>query len=235
MAMSQAYLTRYSCQFEPLMMCDDIKRFESSKPKHLVECGRSSVVYAGSLGSHRWKPLLDLCAAARELREEGIDIVITALVSGLPIEALRELRGVSNLNVLPAPNHEALPAYLKGSDLLFLPESFEMRQAKSIQLSISSKAHLYMMSERPVLIYAPPISGIVGYARETEWGCVVDRQDRTILKIALKKLLLDEGYRHKLATKGREVALQRHASTVVRERIRQVLFAAGKKPRKRCL
>ena len=90
------------------------------------------------------------------------------------------------------------------------------------------------MSERPVLIYAPPISGIVGYARETGWGCVVDRQEHNLLKSALKNLLLDEAYRHELVAKGREVALQSHDSTVVRERIRHVLCAAAKKQPRRC-
>jgi len=65
---------------------------------------------------------------------------------------------------------------LKGADILFLPETFETQKAQAIQYSISTKATFYMMSERPILVYASPITGIVEYAKRDKWAFVVDEK-----------------------------------------------------------
>jgi GT2 family glycosyltransferase/glycosyltransferase involved in cell wall biosynthesis len=224
--MAHEYLKRYQVTFEPLMMGDDYSRFDIIKGRRLVDEKTISVVYTGSLGSMRCAPLIDLCLAAQELQTEGFVIVVTALATGVPPESVNELRCISNLTVLPAPSHEDLPAYLRGADVLFLPESFDEKQAASIRLSISTKAHLYMMSERPVLIYGHRITGIMDYARRTDWACRVDRKDRQFLKDALRRLITDKAYCRQLVSKGREIAIQQHDERVIREKIRRMLCDA---------
>lgn len=223
-AMSEEYLKRYKVPFQPLMMCDDYSRFTTSTARRAVGQSKISVVYAGSLGSMRGAPLIDLCVAAQELKAEGLDITVTALATGVPAEAVELFGNTPNLTLLPAPSHEELPAYLKGADILFLPESFDARQAENVRLSISTKAHLYMMSERPVLIYGHPITGIMDYARRMNWGCRVDRQDRQLLKDALKKMITDKAYCQQLVSRGREIANKRHDATLIREQFRMLLW-----------
>jgi hypothetical protein len=225
-AMARVYLDRYGVAFRPVMMCDDYGRFQTCVPRRVVESGRISVVYAGSLGSERWQPLMELCEAARELESDGFDVVVTALISAVPAEAIERLRGVANLQMVPAPPHEELPAYLRGADVLFLPESFDARQAGKIHLSISTKAHLYMMSERPALLYGHRSTGIMEYARQIGWGCWVDRHDRGCLRDALRKLLTDRQYCYDLERRGRDIALQRHDANCVCEEFRQMIASA---------
>lgn len=67
-----------------------------------------------------------------------------------------ELLCSEHVDFLPLPgSHDQLPAVLAGCDVLFLPGHFDTAYQNAIQLSLSSKAHLYMMSGRPILVYGP--------------------------------------------------------------------------------
>jgi hypothetical protein len=44
-----------------------------------------------------------------------------------------------------------------------------------------------MMSQKPVLIYAHPDTGIVDYANEGQWACIVDKRSVELLSEAIFK------------------------------------------------
>jgi hypothetical protein len=219
--MADEYEQRYGVSFEPLMICDDYERFAKSTPTRIANDEKISVVYAGSLGGERWKPLADLCLAAAELQSDGLYFEVTGLVSSVPQEGLDLLRTMPNLTLLPAPGHDDLPGQLRGADILFLPEPFEPKRTRAIRLSVSTKAHLYMMSDRPILVYAPASTGTMSYCLQFGWGCCVSIPDRASLKVALSRLATDEQYRQGLVWKGTEVALRNHDSSVVCEVLRR--------------
>jgi len=221
--MTREYSNRYRRDFESLLICDEMARFQSAVPIRLVEKDEFSIVYSGSLGLGRYQPLADLCRAAEELSLSGRQFKVFALVSGISAEGARELEGRQNLKILAAPSHEELPSYLKGADILFLPESFEIKQVEAIALSISSKAHLYMMSERPILVYGPPQAGSVKYAKKEGWACVVDQPGTEGLKGALERIVSEEEYRHQLVSRGTCVARENHDGRMVRTRFAAAL------------
>lgn len=218
-SMAAEYRARYGTLFEPLMICDNIDRFRAAMPWRAVEPGRISIVYTGGLGHGRWKSLLDLCAAAVVVRDYGFDVTVTAFASSVPKEAANILHDTPNLQIAPPPSHEQVPAVLKGADILFLPESFDPAKATAIRLSISTKAHLYMMSERPVLLYASPITGVADYAKREGWAYVVDRKDVNLLAYGLRELLSDSSLSQRFVQRGIEVALKNHSERAVRGRL----------------
>ena len=222
-SMAVEYAARYGESFEPIWMCDNIERFRVSEPRHVVGPGELSVVYTGSLAQDRWVSILDLCHAATALRRVGLNIVVSVFASMLPPEAVNRLQNVPSLQIMPPLSHEELPCVLKGADLLFLPETLDSVKAQDIHLSISTKAHLYMMSERPVLVYGSPIAGVVDYAKRGRWAYVVERNDRSLLTEALHSLLTNDELRHQLVQRGVEVALQNHDERVVRARFSHAL------------
>lgn len=219
--MALEYHERYKVSFEPLMMCDNYDRFSKSPANRIVDQDTISIIYAGSLGGDRWEPLADLCQAALNLQVEGLKFQVIGLVSSVAPEGMASLQTSPLLQLLPAPSHEDLPSYLKGADILFLPEPFNKRRDNDIRLSISTKAHLYMMSERPTLIYAPPTTGIMSYSTQVDWGLRINEPNEELLKDALRKLATDKIYCHDLIEKGKEIALQRHNSSTVREYFRE--------------
>lgn len=225
-AMAYEYERRYGLPFAPLMMADDPGRFRKSKPQRVADTGKVSVIYMGGLGLGRWVSVIDLCTAAMELRQEGVEIQVSAFASLIPQEAVGALRTIPNLQVLPPPTHEDVPSILKGADILFLPETFDPVEAQNIKLSISTKAHLFMMSERPILVYGSPIAGVVDYALKEKWAYVVDQRDSSKLRTALKELMTNVELRQRLQHRGTEVALRNHDERKVRARLLSALQVA---------
>ena len=216
--MAEEYAVRYGYRFVPIMMGDRAERFQVAQPVRLHEPSIISLLYSGNLGQGRWKSLTEVCYAAEALQREGYRIGVTAFASTVPSEAINLLKSLNNLQVLPPPAHDMLPAYLKGADILVLPETFNSAMANEIRLSISTKAHLYMMSERPILVYGSPLTGIVDYARREGWASVVDHNDQLQLMAALRQLIDDPALRQRLVERGIHVALKNHSESVIRKR-----------------
>ena len=221
--MAKEYSERYNLSFEPLMMCDNLARFRKAAPYSVANNGTRTILYSGGLAHGRWVSIVDLCAASELLKIEGFKIMVVALATTIPREAVNTLRKISNLHILPGPSHEELPSYLKGADILYLPETFDPTEAKIIRLSVSTKAHLYMMSERPILVYASPTTGVMNYARDAGWGCIVQEQNLNKLADALLKLLTNEEYCKKIINKGVEVVLKNHEEYKVKARFLAIL------------
>ena len=221
--MTEEYKKRYGMSFEPLMMSDNIDRFRNSSSQRVVDDEFISVVYSGNLANYRWVSIIELCEAAKQISLDGVKIKVTAFATSIPPEAVNKLQEIDNLQVLPNPSHEELPSYLKGADILFLPEPFEEKRADEIHLSISTKAHLYMMSEKPILVYAPPVTGIANYAQDEGWACVVQEQNLNKLADALKNLIENREYSNNLINKGIEVALKNHDQRKVRARFLSIM------------
>lgn len=225
-AMAEAYQARYGVPFTPLMQCDDRERFALARPVREGARATPEIVYSGSLALGRWKALLDLAQACARLRSEGQSIAITAYAPFVPSEASDALRAVPGLTVKGALPDAEVPGVLAAADLLFLPESFDPGISDYIKLSVSTKAHLYMMSGRPSLVYGPAGIGTVEYARRHGWAHVVDREGSSPLAAALDVLLRDPRRGEELVERARIVSAGNHSGPIVRESLRQSLLSS---------
>ena len=81
---------------------------------------------------------------------------------------------------------------------------------KMIEYSISSKAHLYMMSGQPILVYGPEYSGTVEYAVRMGWGVVVSKRSVLLLKAALRELLDSEQRKCQIRLNAQECIQRYH-------------------------
>ncbi len=224
--MANEYNSRYGLEIESLMICDSLERFRTAKPCRLVQDDCISILYSGGLGHYRWKSLVDLSVAARVLENQGTKVKIHVFTSSVPPEASEALRDLSNVHFEPLPSHKELPGILKGADILFLPESFDPVEADVIRLSVSTKAPLYMMSGNPILVYGSSETGVVDYAKQSEWGYVVEKQDVELLAAAIRRLQEDIVLRQKIVTKALEVAERNHEASNVRKRLLAGLLRA---------
>lgn len=221
--MAKEYFERYHLSFESVMMSDDLGRFQNAMPLRVVNSDTISVIYTGGLANMRYVPIIDLCKAVKLLKNVGEKIIITVFATTIPLEAVNLLKEQHNLQILPNPPHEELPSYLKGADILYLPESFDKEMVNRTHLSISTKAHLYMMSEKPTIVYASAFTGIANYAKEEEWACVVQEQNLSKLADALKNLIENREYSENLINKGIEISLKNHDERRVRARFLSIL------------
>jgi len=226
--MATEYAHRYGVPFESILIGDNLSRFRAARPTRVAQPGQVSIVYSGGFGHGRWKSLVDLSQAIDYLeRSTDLRLQVTAFTSSIPQEAASALCDLPHVQILPPVAHEAVPSVLKGADILFLPETLDPCEAANIHLSISTKAHLYMMSERPVLVYGSPEAGVVEYAQREGWAYVVDERRIERLAQALRDLATQPDLCLRLVQAGLEVAANNHEGRVVRRKFQQGLMSAA--------
>lgn len=187
--MAREYGERYGLAFEVLMQTDHRQLFNSGRAKPL-DPYRFVVAYSGSLGLKRWEGLRDLADALSTLSKQGVSGELRVYAPSLPAEAV-SLQRHPVVKLFPhLPDAQVLPA-LAEADVVFLPESFDKAICEYIRLSVSTKAHLYMMTGAVPLVYGPAGIGTVEYARNEKWGMVVCEQGTEGLRSALRSIMDD--------------------------------------------
>jgi glycosyltransferase involved in cell wall biosynthesis len=205
------------------MQCDDKERF-ATKLKNIEQSQEIQIVYSGTLAFGRWRSLVQLAEAAERLRPEGLEIEIIAYAPFVPVEAGDMFQKLPLLLVRSALADDEVPRVLSAADILFLPESFDDANRSFIKLSVSTKAHLYMMSGRPPLVYGPPEVGTIDYARREGWGYVVDLEGIEPLMEALRRLITERDMCEALVQRGKDISQRNHEGKTVRERLRHDLL-----------
>ncbi len=117
-----------------------------------------------------------------------------------------------------------MPGILASASVLFLPESFTVAP-ELIEYAISSKAHLYMMSGRPILVYGPDYSGTVEYSTREGWGLVVNERNVFKLKEALTEIIEGGEGMLQLLTNAEECIKRHHDLTIGQNRFRNMLIS----------
>ena len=205
--MRQIFEARYQVPFLVTYHSDQAERFRC--PAINRPAGPRTILFTGNLGLRRYEAIGDLLEVIRSPDLGDLNIEVRVYTSGLPKEVPESLRLAPEIRFLPLPSHEELPSVLAAGDVLFLPESFSV-EPKMIDLSVSTKCHLYMLSGRPVLVYGPPYCGTVDYAYREGWAVVVRERSSQVLGAALVSLLSDEAILSKISQNAGLVAVQNH-------------------------
>ncbi len=181
--MAETLTSRYNVLFECLYHADSPERFNVSRDPKNSTRNEFVVGYVGSLYLGRSSAIQDLLKACALI---NYPFRIEVYCENIPTDIPQELISSPAVVFLPLPDHNQLPGVLVNCDMLFLPESFESKYKSAIELSLSTKAHLYMFSRRPIVVYGPPWSGTVDYAKRFGWGIVIEQQDIQLLAEGIK-------------------------------------------------
>lgn len=223
--MGEEYARRYGKPFTTLMHCDDPERFRLAEAIRLYPPEVKSIIAAGAFDDSRWPLLLDLEEACQRLNDIGIPTRATVLTTRITEEGYRRIKSCRFVALRDDPGHELLPSYLKGADLLYLAETFDPFFAQGYRYSISTKAHLFMLSQRPILVYGHPVNGLVNYARREGWACVIDQRNIDMLEDSLRSLLLDNEQREEKIQVAGAVAMRNNDCAKVRALLRAELIS----------
>jgi glycosyltransferase involved in cell wall biosynthesis len=221
--MQLAYEQRYQNRFQVTYHADRFDRFPSKRIDEHPSV--RSIVTTGTLEFRRYEAIGDLLQAIRLIDDGGLPIEIHVYCSGIPREVPNAIRMASEIKFLPLPSHDLLPSVLVQADVLFLPESFSI-DPRTIELSISTKCHLFMMSGNPILIYGPAYSGTIDYGRRAGWAEIVAERDIERLRQGLQKLLNDPKYCGILGSQAKDVALRNHDLTRCQKFFHQAISEA---------
>jgi hypothetical protein len=214
--MGEEYERRYGKTFTTLMHCDDPLRFLRAESIRLQPPEVKSIIATGAFDDSRWPLLLDLEQACQRLNDMGIPTRATVLATRISEEGFRMVKSCRFVKLQDDPGHEMLPSYLKGADLLYLPETFDPEVAHGYKYSISTKAHLFMFSQRPILVYGHPACGLVRYAERDGWASVVEEQSIALLVKYLRSILLDNEHCKQRVQLANQIVMRNNDCATVR-------------------
>jgi len=218
--MREEYERRYGVRFEQIMIGDEPERFHRASARRLA-CGNAQVLlYSGMLGLGRASSLAQIGRAAARISTANRKVILAVMSTFSSAADRHVLELLPNIRLLDNPSNDDLPSYLKGADVLVLPESFRRRWVRMCRLSISTKAHLYMLAKRPILLFGPGTSSVARYARQAGWAHVVDDQNEDVLDGAIERLLSDAEYGRELVERADRVVLDNHLLSKCSEHFR---------------
>lgn len=193
-AMTEEYKLRYGKKFLTFNHVDNQLRFDKAEPYRIHSPHIITIIAIGNFNRFRWPLLIDVSEACGVLQSQGINVRLLVLTSSIDPEGTSALALASYVDVLPDPGNDLLPSYLKGADILLLAEGFDQGFVSAIKLSVSSKAHLFMFSRRPIIVYSHFDTGVAQYANAYGWAKLVIRRNIKDLVDAFKKLIKDKKY-----------------------------------------
>lgn len=213
--MRDEYVRRYRVPFEVLMHGDSRERFDAIAGRRVAPADVISIVATGVFDRHRAPLLVDLDQACAIMWSHGTRVMATVLVANNVDEVATAVGPLRHVALAPCPSHGDLPAVLKGADILFLAERFD-ESAEDVRLCVSSKAHLFMFSGRPSVIYSDPRTGIARYGASAGWAVVIERRDPGALATALERLWTDPITRGNIVAAARRTAEAWHDLASIR-------------------
>ncbi len=209
--MTKEYTLRYGKPFLTINHADSQLRFDNANPLRINPPNITTIVVIGNYNQFRWPLLMDINAACESLYNDGINTRLLVLSSAIEQQGIEALFTARFIDILPDPGNELLPCYLKGADILLLAEGFDEGFVSAIKLSISSKAHLFMLSHRPIIVYAHPDTGIANYAQEFGWGKLVTHRSTIELAEAIRQLIENNEQKERLINLADQVAENFHS------------------------
>ena len=212
--MTKEYSSRYDKPFITLNHADSQSRFDNAIPQRINPVDITTIVAIGNYNQFRWPLLIDINEACELLHKQGINARLLVLSSAIEPEGIQALSATQFIDVLPDPGNDLLPSYLKGADILLLAEGFDEGFVSAIKLSISSKAHLFMFSHRPIIVYAHADTGIANYAQEFGWSKLVTTRSKIELAATIRQLIEDKDQRNSLIAHADQVAKNYHSHQI---------------------
>ena len=227
--MQQEYWARYKVPFAVLMHGDDARRFSAATPKRLADPDELWIVSMGAFGRHRWPLLRDLEQACEILAATGRRVRATIFAACLPNEQAVRKEQFRHVEFAPCPSHEDLAALLRGADVLFLPERFD-ETAQYIRLCVSSKAHLFMFSGTPIVVYSAPEAGVAQYVQRDQWAMLVDRRNPEMLAHAFQDIAEDDRIPESLLLHAQRTTQRNHDLPTIQTRFQEMLSQGVRQP-----
>jgi glycosyltransferase involved in cell wall biosynthesis len=203
--MGEAYKREHGVECHTLPFAVDIRREPPVLPRPFE---RSRILYAGSIYKAQADPIRNLVRALREFPlGAGPELYIYSRMTQNDLERL----GIADPRVhLDCVRADQIGEVIRGSDLLFLPLTFDEAWRKVVSTSLPTKVPEYLVSSIPVLVHAPTYATVSRYASEFEWGLVVDQPDTQRLKREIARLLGDYQLREKFVSNAHDTAARFH-------------------------
>jgi glycosyltransferase involved in cell wall biosynthesis len=222
-AMSEEYYKRYDRKFVPFHNPIDIDRWLPYSRTSWSLQERFTVLYAGRIGLGMKHSIIDIARVVNLLSRRHENLVFEIQTPDIT-ELDEEVQFNDHIVWVKPLTYSELPKKFSGADLLVLPIDFDERSIRFLKYSFQTKISEYMISGTPVLVYAPAETATMKYASRHGWAYVISERSDALLESAIVDLMSDANLRKKLGETGKQLAISREDSKLVREKFRDCLL-----------
>jgi len=221
--MSREYKEKYKRDFHPFHNPLDPKIWtkERATSTTIERSNSFTFVYTGKINRDTAKPLSLFIKALERLQALGYGTQLEIYTAtGLP-EVLRLLGNINTKIIKGFIKNNELPIALRKADGLFFPLDSSRKTRNYVRLSIATKATEYMISGRPIFVFAPRDIAVVEYLQEHDAAYIVSSLDR--LEKATISFIENTRMRKRIAKNAELRAKGFHLTTIVNEQLRSLL------------
>jgi len=172
-----------------------------------------TILFSGSVYWAQLQGLQNLIRAVQEITDIDVRLDIYATKNPQQRDLLTQISS-PRIRVSTA-RPEDMPRIQTEADILFVSLSWHTDCQPIIDTATPGKLSDYLIAGRPMLVHSPASSYLSRYAREEEFGEVVDEDDVELLKQAIRKLLTDIPYSKQLVENARKTFYKNHDTKLV--------------------
>lgn len=223
-AMAEEYHRRYGKNFEPYN--------NPVEPEHYIKCNFEEtnttesiyrIIYTGRIGTANRQSIILFGQILGNTTINNREIKLDIFTKDFNEADLESIRKIPNVKVYPAVPHDQIPGVLTKYDLLLLPLDFTPDGIRFAKYSFPTKAAEYMLTGKPILVFAPEETAVSKFFKEHECGYCLTNNSPVAIKSALFYLLSDKVYRYKIGKNAVKVAAEKFDASKVRNRFREKL------------
>jgi glycosyltransferase involved in cell wall biosynthesis len=221
---AEYYRRRYGHAFKPVLLYNSIfpTQYERLRTPYMA-VHPYRIVFTGSVYWAQEQSLLNMIQALDELRDP--EILLDLYVPNPPESIIKHIGNRNNIRISAAPASE-VPRIQCGASILFLPLSWNTASPDIIATATPGKLTDYLASGRPILIHAPPYAWVNQYAKQEDFGLVVDEENIQQLRNSVLKLIADRRFALRLIRNATKTFYKNHDATKTAPRFIHALNSA---------
>lgn len=186
--------------------------------------GNIKFLFAGNLGLNRWKVIVKIAEALRELETEGFDAELEIYSLVEPKKNILEKMNLSSkIGFKGSLNQEELKMKVKNSDVLIHVEAFDRKNRNITRLSISTKIPEYMGSKKCIFAVGPNDVASMQYIENNNLGVVLNTLNKSRLKTMLIELINNKALRKTYTENAMKTVEARHNLDQTKTMIREII------------
>lgn len=210
--MAKEYSKKYRKIFLPYHNPVKLENWEFVNQKTRTDRKEFKILYIGKVNKDTCEGINCLITAVSRLNEKFITFHVYSNTSRIQLK--KKMRYYET-HYRGSIEHNNIPVLFQDYDALFLPLSFDKRSIQYTRLSMPTKLTEYMVSEKPILLYAPSELAVTEYLKEN--GCAFIIEEKAKFNEGLNEFLSNSELRQVISKKAKMVAVKNHESKIVKK------------------
>lgn len=219
-AMAEEYKKRYGKNFEVYHNPVEVEHTKSPSGNIAdKKCDTLRILYIGRIGTANKKSIISFANAISTSTNFRLDL----FTKDLDERIKGSINKLNNVTIYPAIPHNQIPSLLINYDLLLLPLDFTEEGIKFAKYSLPTKASEYMLSGKPVIVFAPKETAVSKFFREHDCGYCLTENTPDSIHSALNILMSNREYCERISKKAVRIAEEKFDAINVRRKFRDTL------------